>query len=102
MSGEIDQLTGHEGGKWRVHTDSGSHYDFDLDAMTVTRFRGPTAGPTVNDGTRPIRAIEQCRVGEAGRWTMRSGGGYLDPDFYWQVTSIIRRIERLDGDPDAE
>lgn len=101
MSDEIHQLTGQEGGKWRVHTSS-SHYDFDLDKLLVTRFRGPNASYTINDLTRPLRGIEQCRVGEVGKWTMRSGGGYLDADFFWQVTSVIRRIERLDGDDNAK
>lgn len=100
MSDEVEQLTGEEGGQWRVHT-LASHYEFDLDRMTVTRFPGPIAGPTINDCTRRIREIGECRVGRAGRWTMKSDGGYVDMvDFYWQRSSIIQRIERLD-DADA-
>jgi hypothetical protein len=31
-----------------------------------------------------------------------SSSGYLDPiDYFWQQTSIIRKIERLDDDEDA-
>jgi hypothetical protein len=77
---QVDQLTGDEGGRWRVHTSSNSYYDFDLEAMTVARHRAPGASATVNDGTRPIREIAQCRVGEAGRWTMRGDGVYLGAD----------------------
>lgn len=92
---EVDELTGREGGRWRVYTHA-SHYDFDLEAMTVTRMPGPTAGMTIKDCTRPIRKIVNCQVGKGGYWTMLSEGGYMDPvDFYWQATSVIRRIERL-------
>ena len=74
-------------------------YDFDLEAMTVTRMPSSTAGVTINDRTRPIRKIVSCQVGEGGYWTMLSEGGYVDPiDFYWQATSAIRRIERLEED----
>jgi len=95
-SRETDELLGGEGGQWRVETQS-SHYIFDLDAGTVTRHPGLTAPTTINDTARPLRAIELCRVGEPGAWTMRSDGGYTDPvDFYWQVSTAIRSIQHLD------
>jgi hypothetical protein len=97
---EVDELTGREGGRWRVHTRA-STYEFDLGAMTVTRMPGPTARVTINDCSRPIREIVNCRVGEGGYWTMLAEGGYMDPvDFYWQATSTIRRIVRLDEKDD--
>lgn len=97
---EIGEITEGDTGRYRVHTHS-SYYDFDLDLRTVTRFRGPTAPPTINDGTRFIRAITECKIGKFGRWTM-SSTGYLDPiDYCWQQTSIIRRIERLEDEADV-
>jgi len=94
---ETDELRGVEGGQWRVETQS-SHYIFDLDAGTVTRHPGLGAPSTINDTARPLRAIERCRVGETGAWTMRSDGGYTDPvDFYWQVSTEIRSINCING-----
>ena len=95
---EIEDLTGHEGGVWRVRTQASS-YIFDLDQMTVTRHPGPNSQPGINDVTRPIRTIDACRVREEGRWTMRSEGGLLDPiDWYWQISTVIRQIEQIDPD----
>ena len=75
-------------------------YEFDLEAMAVSRMPGPTAAVTINDCTRPIREIVNCQVGEGG-WTMLTEGGYMDPvDFCWQATSVIRRIERLNEEDD--
>jgi hypothetical protein len=97
---EIDELTEDDTGRYRVHAHS-SYHDFDLDLRTVTRFRGPTAPLTTNDCQRTLRTIAECKIGRFGRWTM-SSSGYLDPiDYFWQQTSIIRKIERLDDDEDA-
>lgn len=94
---EIDRLTGTEGGRWRIWTQGSTHV-MDLEAMTVTRHPGPTSGRTINDTTRPIREIRQCQVGESGYWTM-SAGGLMDPiDHYWQATTPISKIERIDND----
>ena len=90
----VTELTGIEGGLWQVFT-VGSMHLFDLDAGTVTRIPGPTSAPTINDRTRPIRAIGACRVGERGRWTMHTDGWSDTVDHYWQVTSQIVRIERI-------
>lgn len=100
MNNEIDELTGEEGGRWRVVSKS-STYIFDLDAMTTTRIPGPTAGLTINDTTRPIREIERCKVGHRGYWTMLVDDGHLDSiDYYWQACSIIRSIERSNENND--
>jgi len=97
----VTELTGMELGHWRVETQR-SHYAFDLDAQTVTRHPGGTASATINDTTRPLRLIERCRVGELGAWTMHPAGGHADPiDFYWQVSTEIRSIERIADPPDA-
>ena len=69
----VTELTGKEGGTWRVVTRDSNHY-FDLDFGTVTRVRGANAGPTINDRTRPLRTIDGLRVGERGRWTMLTDG----------------------------
>lgn len=92
-----EELTGEEGGRWRVWTQA-SHYDVDLDAMTITRVPGPSAPPTVNDVTRPIREIHRCRVGARGYWTMRPTTPIDVIDKYWQLTSEISRIEQLGDD----
>lgn len=98
---EVDELTGTEGGIWRVWT-QGSSYVMDLDQMTVTRHPGPNSGRSINDTTRPIRNLATCRVGRSGYWTMHAGGGVLDEiDLYWQVTTEIRKIERIDGPDEA-
>lgn len=99
---DIDELTESNRGRYRVHTHT-SYYDFDLDLGTVTRHPGPTAPPTINDGTRNLRTITECKVGQYGRWTMRSDGGYQDPiDYYWQQTSVIHRIERLQDEENVD
>ncbi|MDY7542134.1 MULTISPECIES: hypothetical protein [unclassified Cryobacterium] len=90
---EVTALVGDEGGVWRVVTQGSSHI-LDLDAKTVTRIPGPGRPATFNDVTRPLRTLEECRVGESGRWTMMSDDEMTD--FYWHVTSQIRRIERVE------
>ena len=95
---EIPELIGHEGGIWRVWTQR-SCYVFDLDNQTITRHPGPHSQPGINDTTRPIRAIGVCRVGEEGFWTLKAEGGLLDPiDWYWQISTVIRKIERINSD----
>lgn len=94
----LPELTGAEGGVWLVTTSS-STYVMDLTVGTVTRHPGPNSRPTVNDLTRRLRTIDRCRVGEDGYWTMK-GGGYTDSvDYYWQSTSVIQRIERIEPAP---
>jgi hypothetical protein len=93
-----DQLTGREGGRWRVITTRGSNYVFDLNAGTVERIPGPTATATINDTRRPLRTIDRCQVGATGAWTMQAFDFMID--FYWQACSVIVRIERLPDDPD--
>ncbi|MCU1585947.1 MAG: hypothetical protein JWM49_2503 [Microbacteriaceae bacterium] len=96
-SGETrDRLTGDEGGRWRVVTRSGSNHLFDLDAGTVERIPGPNASTSINDTCRLLRTIERCEVGSTGGWTMKSVDFMVD--FYWQVCTVIVRIERL-SDP---
>ena len=88
----VDELTGCEGGIWRVVTRGSSHI-LDLNAGTVTRIPGPGRPTSFNDRTRPLRTLEACRVGNAGRWSMLSDD--LMIDFYWHITSQIRRIDRV-------
>lgn len=90
----VTELTGKEGGTWRVVTRDSNHY-FDLDFGTVTRVRGANAGPTINDRTRPLRTIDGLRVGERGRWTMLTDGWSDDIDYYWANTSLVARIEAI-------
>lgn len=92
-----NELTGKEGGAWRVVTQGSSHI-LDLDAGTVTRIPGPGRPASVNDRARPLRTLEACRVGDAGRWTMFSDDVMIE--FYWHVTSRIRRIEQMAVAPD--
>lgn len=90
----VHELTGAEGGVWRVTTVGSSHV-LNLDRGTVTRIPGHGRAAGINDIERPIRSIEACRVGEVGRWTMQSDNRMTD--FYWHKTSTIQRIERLTG-----
>lgn len=89
---DVTELTGREGGVWRVVTQGSAHI-LDLDAGTVTRIPGPGRPSSINDTARPLRTLDACRVGDVGRWTMRSYDVLID--FYWHVTSQIRRIERV-------
>ena len=90
----VDELTGTEGGVWRVTTLGSSHI-VNLMRGTVTRIPGAGRESTFNDVERPLRTLDACKVGEVGRWTMVSDD-YLT-DFYWHRTSTIQRIERLTG-----
>ena len=72
MSAEIDELTGNEGGRLQVVSQS-STYIFDLDTMTTTRIPGPNAELTINDTARPIREIDPDRYGSV--W--RSSGAFV-------------------------
>lgn len=90
----VNELTGRESGVWKVQTHR-SEYLFDLDERTVTRIPGVDAGSTINDGTRPLRRIEICLVGESGRWTMLSDE--FDVDYFWQVSSAVTRIEKINS-----
>ncbi|TFB91462.1 hypothetical protein [Cryobacterium sp. HLT2-28] len=90
---QVNGLVGDEGGVWRVVTQGSSHI-LDLDAKTVKRIPGPGRPATFNDVTRPLRTLEACIVGESGRWTMISDDELTD--FYWHVTSRVRRIERVE------
>lgn len=94
---DVNQLRGDEGGRWQVWTQHSS-YLVDLNAMTVTRIPGPDSMPTVNDVTRPIRTLDTCRVGERGFWTMFTDGWSATVDYFWQSSSVIRRIERMPDD----
>lgn len=90
----VSELTGDEGGVWRVTTVGSSHV-FDLNRGTVSRVPGPGRKASINDVERPIRSIEACRVGEVGRWTMLSDN-YLT-DYFWHRSSTVQSIERLTG-----
>jgi hypothetical protein len=87
------ELTGRESGVWKVKTRR-SEYLFDFEKGTVTRIPGADAGSTINDGTRPLRRIEICLVGERGRWTMLADDFHVDY-YYWQVSSAVSRIEKV-------
>lgn len=90
----VEELTGTESGRWRVVTRDSSHL-FDLDERTVTRIPGPNAKPTINDLTRPLRLIRQCRVGSRGRWLMEPDSLDSPVDYFWHVSSMIQRIELM-------
>jgi hypothetical protein len=94
------QLTGAEGGVWRVTTASTTHYIFDLNEMNITRVPGLGAAVTINDTTRRIDSIERCRTGDTGYWTMRPGAedSVMLQD-YWQLCTRIESIERIDRLP---
>jgi hypothetical protein len=88
----VQELTGREDGVWSVVTRT-SAYRFDFTAGTVTRVPGPNARPGVNDVPRPLKRIDEFRVGERGYWTMHSD--VWEIDCYWQYSSLISRIERV-------
>jgi hypothetical protein len=92
-----EELDGTEGGLWVVSTRD-SKYLFDLDQHTVTRMPGAGAASTINDQTRPLREIVQCRIGEPGLWTMQPDSPWSDVRYYWSVSSAIARIEPLPAD----
>lgn len=87
------ELTGREEGVWNVITRDSIH-QFNFTDRTVRRIPGPTARPGINDVARPLRQITECRVNQRGYWTMRSDR--FEVDRYWQVTSVISWIERVD------
>ncbi|MGY4858268.1 hypothetical protein [Cryobacterium sp. AP23] len=94
---QVSELTGDEGGLWRVSTRDSAHY-FDLERGTVTRVPGANAPPTVNDRARPLRTIAAIKVGHRGRWTMHTDGWDDEIDFFWANTSLIAAIERISRD----
>jgi hypothetical protein len=92
---QVSELTGHEGGVWRVSTRDSAHF-FDLERGTVTRVPGVNAPPTANDRARPLRTIDDVTVGHRGRWTMHTDGWDEEIDFFWANTSLIASIHRVD------
>lgn len=90
----VDELTGNEGGVWRVTTLGSSHI-VNLMRGTVTRIPGVGRNASINDVERPLRTLDACKVGEVGRWTMVADD-YLT-DYFWHRTSTVQRIERLTG-----
>ena len=93
----VNELTGAEGGVWRIITRDSTHY-IDLDLGTVTRVPGINAPQTINDRTRPLRTIDVLRVGSRGEWTMCTDGPDFDIDFFWANTSVVSRIEAISRD----
>ncbi len=89
----VQELTGSEGGILQVHTRDSIHV-FDLDAWTIERKPGPNTWASPSDGSRRLRTIERCRVGERGHWTMKSDDYLID--YYFHYTSVIQRIDRVD------
>ncbi|MCW4384177.1 hypothetical protein OH146_00130 [Salinibacterium sp. SYSU T00001] len=94
-AGAVEELTVELGGVWRVSTLS-SHYVFDLDQMTVTRYPGPTAVSTVHDTPRRLATIVRCAVGSGGYWTMTPAvEGPLQLQELWSASTLITSIERM-------
>jgi hypothetical protein len=91
-----DELTGEQTGQWLVLSLSSAHF-FDLDAGLVTRIPGYHAIEMVTDAGRPIRSIEQCKVGDVGIWTMEPFPHEHDLQFRWHRSSFIVRIVRIVG-----
>lgn len=89
---QVNELTGEEGGVWRVVTRDSVHI-LDLDRGTGLRIPGPTASPTINDLVRPLQRLQVCKVGELGRWRFEPDNPFTD--YYWQITSQVVRIERV-------
>ena len=94
---EISKLTGKEGGQWKVFTQRSAYY-FDLDAGTVTRLPGPQSSRSINDCERRILEIKACRVGQRGCWIMHPDGAEDTVEYFWQISTEIRQIERLPGE----
>ena len=91
----VQELTGTEGGMWKVHTRDSIHV-FDLDAWTVERKPGPRARADPSDAPRRLRIIERCQAGERGHWTMKSDDYFID--YYFHYTSVIQRIDCVGTD----
>ena len=83
-------------GLWRVTTRDSIHI-IDLDRWTTERLAGPDATPYSVDHPRPLRSIENCRVGERGFWTIRSHEYLID--YFWHSSSEVQRIERIERPP---
>jgi hypothetical protein len=94
---EVTELTGFEGGVWRVAT-QGSFHILDLDCGTITRIPGPGSRASINDVERPLLDLGRCEVGARGYWRMSSDRSSVS--FYWHDSSVIRRIERVQDEPD--
>jgi hypothetical protein len=95
---DVTELTGHEGGVWRVVTQGSSHI-LDLDHGTITRIPGLGSRASINDVERPLLDLGRCEVGARGYWRMMSDSASMS--FYWHDSSVIRRIERMQGEPDS-
>jgi hypothetical protein len=97
----VDVLTGLEGGCWTVSTER-STYEFDLDAMTVTRVPGPAATQSPHDRKRIILEIIDCQVGRAGYWLMYPEGLEAEVfEYFWQYSTRILRIVPASVDREA-
>jgi hypothetical protein len=97
-SERTEELTGAEDGCWIVTT-LASTYQFDLDAMTVTRIPGERASRTVHDRTRPLLEIVRCAVGERGYWLMSPEDDVSAfVENYWQLSTTIQSIDPTPAD----
>jgi hypothetical protein len=92
----LDQIPS-DGGRYRVTTESGSVYVFDMAERTVSRTPGEDSHPDFNDGTHPLRSIVQAQLGASGLWTLRPDTPELEAtfDYLWQLTSPIADIEAI-------
>lgn len=84
-------------GSYRVTTQSGSVYDFDLSARTVSRTPGENSHPDSWDGVHQLRTIVQGQLGASGFWTMEPDTPELEAmfEYMWQLTSPIIAIEAI-------
>lgn len=92
------ELCGDEGGIWRIITQK-STYVIDLDHMMIERQPGPHASRGINDRERPLRSLTRCKVGRSGYWTMNDDGHLDSNGSYWQASTTILRIERIQPGP---
>ena len=90
------ELTLDQSGQWLVLSVTSAHF-FDLDSRVVIRMPGYLAVEMITDGGRPIRAIERCRVGELGYWTMEPFEHEHDLILRWHQSTEIQRIVRVEG-----
>lgn len=93
---ERTELTLDQAGQWLVLSLTSAHF-FDLDTRFVTRIPGGSALDMVTDRGRPLRNIEQCRIGEVGFWTMEPFEHEHDLELRWHQSSFIVRIVGLTG-----
>jgi hypothetical protein len=91
---EVDKLTEAQTGRWRVITED-TVYIVDLDKRTVTSELRSDASDGSRKNRMSLRTLHICWVGDPGFWTMNPTGPSPKVDYYWVVTTVIKKITQM-------